>query len=162
MKVSVTIHDENLSGIEKRLANMQHFYEGTGELLVDSMVRNFDEQGRPQKWKPLAAATVLGGAGYGGQRMTKRGTVTKGFERHLQGKQILITRGMLRNSIKKEATSAHVVVGSNLKYAALQNFGGDAGRGHKVFVPARPFVVVQDEDRVEMNIMLRRWVMVGQ
>jgi phage virion morphogenesis protein len=162
MKVTASVNLDNLMSVEDRMKHLQHFYEAAGEILVGSIVKNFEEQGRPNRWKPLSAATVMGGAGYGGQRMTRRGQVTKGFERHLQGKQILITRGMLRNSIKKEATSEHAVAGSNLQYAAIHNFGGEAGRkSARVLIPARPFVMAQPEDHARMNEALRRWVTVG-
>ena len=165
MKVTTTVKLDNLTGIQKRLQRMQHFYEGAGELMVNSIMKNFEEQGRPTRWKPLAAATLLGGAGYGGQRFTQKKSAIKEFQRHLQGKQILISRGMLRNSIKKEATSAHALVGpsgNSLKYAALQNFGGMAGRGHKVFIPERRYILAQAEDHAQLQLNLRRWVMVGQ
>jgi|GEM_PF-947814 len=162
MKVTATVNLDNLTGVQNRMANLKPFYEAGGEILVASIVKNFDEQGRPTRWKPLAEATLLGGAGYGGQRFKKNKSVTKGFEKQLQGKQILITRGLLKNSIKKEATSAHALVGSNMIYADLQNFGGKAGRGLKVFVPARKFVIAQDEDHVQLTEILRRWAVVGK
>jgi phage virion morphogenesis protein len=162
MKVTAKVDFTNLLGVEARLKNMRRVFQAIGEKAKASIVRNFEEQGRPAKWKPLSEATLLGGAGYGGQRFTVKGSSTKGFERHLQGKQILITRGSLRNSISSEATNDHVVVGSNLPYAAIHNFGGEAGRkSARVFIPARPYVMLQDEDRAEMNDMLRRWVAVG-
>jgi phage virion morphogenesis protein len=162
MKITAKVDLANLMGVEQRLKNLKHFFQAVGELAKASIVRNFEEQGRPTKWKPLSEATLLGGAGYGGQRFTLKGSSTKGYERHLQGKQILITRGQLRNSINSAATNEHAVVGSNLVYAAIHNFGGEAGRkSARVFIPARPYVVLQDEDRVEMHVMLRRWVAVG-
>jgi len=162
MKVTTTVKLDNLTGIQKRLQRMQHFYEGAGELMVNSIMKNFEEQGRPTRWKTLAAATLLGGAGYGGQKFTQKKSATKGFQRHLQGKQILQSSGMLRNSIKKEATPAHALVGSNLIYAAIHNFGGMAGRGHKVFIPERRYILAQAEDHAQLQLNLRRWVMVGQ
>jgi phage virion morphogenesis protein len=162
MRIKATIHDETIAGVQRRTTDLKPFYEAAGETMVGSVMKNFDEQGRPQRWKPLAEATLLGGAGFRGLRTTQRGSATKGYERHLRGKQILVTRGMLKNSIKKEATAQHAVVGSNLKYAALHNFGGQAGRGLKVFVPARPFIVAQDEDKAELHGLLRKWVLVGQ
>jgi phage virion morphogenesis protein len=162
MKITAIVNLDNLTGIQGRMKDMKHYFEAEGELLVNSIMKNFEEQGRPVRWKPLAAATLLGGAGYGGQRFKRNKSVTKGFEKHLQGKQILISSSMLRNSIKNEATAEHALVGTNLVYAALQNFGGKAGRGHKVFVPARQFVMAQDEDKTQMKEDLRRWVVVGQ
>ncbi len=162
MKVLAKIDITNLMGVEQRLKNMKHFYEGAGEVLVGSITRNFEAGGRPEKWRPLAEATLLGGAGYGGKRTTKRSGATKGYQRHLQGKMVLITSGRLKNSIVKEATNEHAVVGSNMVYAALHNFGGEAGRkSARVLVPARPYIVAQEEDKAQMHEMLRRWMAVG-
>jgi phage gpG-like protein len=165
MKVTAIFRDETISGVETRMKNLKPFYEASGELLVNSIMKNFEAQGRPERWKPLSAATLLGGAGYGGLRMTKRGKVSKGFERHLQGKTILQRSGRLKNSIIKEATAEHVVVGSTIpgktSYGAIHNFGGMAGVGKKVFIPARPYIMVQDEDHMQMTELLRRWTLVG-
>jgi len=38
------------------------------------------------------------------------------------------------------------MVGTNVVYAAIHQFGGKAGRGRKVTIPARPFLKLTDED----------------
>jgi phage gpG-like protein len=45
-----------------------------------------------------------------------------------------------------EGTPPILRVGSNVIYARIHQLGGRAGRGHKSLIPARPFLVVQDED----------------
>ncbi len=162
MKVTASVNLKNLTGIQNRMQRMQHFYEGAGETMINSVMKNFEEQGRPTRWKPLAAATLVGGAGYGGQRFSHAGSATKGYQRHLQGKMILQSSGRLKNSYKKEATSAHALVGSNLIYAAIHQFSGMAGRGRKVFIPARPSLLAQVEDVLQLKLDLRRWVVVGE
>jgi phage gpG-like protein len=162
MKISTTFDTPNLTAVENRIKNPTRYFQAGVEILKASIVKNFEAQGRPNRWKPLAEATLLAGAGYGGQRFTKGGSASKGFERHLQGRQILILRGKLRNSITGEATSRHGIVGSNEPQAALQHFGGQAGRGHQVYVPARKFVMFQKEDVWALNALLRRFVVVGQ
>jgi phage virion morphogenesis protein len=54
-------------------------------------------------------------------------------------------------SISVRASSDKVVVGTNVVYAAIHHFGGQAGRGRKVTIPARPFMMIQDEDWKEIN-----------
>jgi phage virion morphogenesis protein len=68
-----------------------------------------------------------------------------------RGSKILVDTARLKNSIKVQASSDKVVVGTNVIYAAIQHFGGMAGRGHKVRIPARPFMMIQDEDWKEIN-----------
>ena len=162
MKLRTTFQDANLTAVQNRIKNPIRYFQAGTEILKDSIMKNFEAQGRPTRWKPLAEATLMAGAGYGGQRFTKSGSASKGFMRHLQGRQILIKRGKLRNSITAEATSRHGLVGSNEVQAALLHFGGQAGRGRQVYVPARNYIMFQKEDVWALQALLRRFVMVGQ
>ena len=38
-------------------------------------------------------------------------------------------------------------IGTNVVYSAIHQFGGKAGRGKKVSIPARPFILLQEEDK---------------
>lgn len=72
----------------------------------------------------------------------------------LQGK-ILQDRGLLRASVttaKAVKPGARMVtVGSNLVYAAAHQYGVPARK-----IPARPFMVIQDDDRLEFADLLKR------
>jgi HK97 gp10 family phage protein len=48
--------------------------------------------------------------------------------------------GHLRGSIVSEQTKTSVTTGTNVVYAAIHEFGGMAGRGRKVKIPARPYL----------------------
>ena len=51
--------------------------------------------------------------------------------------------GAMWQSIRiTETTANSVTSGSDRKYAAIHQFGGQAGRGHKVTIPPRPFLPV--------------------
>lgn len=114
-------------------------FEEIGEMLLASIERNFANEGRysepgswrggSKTWDDLAASTIASRAKSG----------------HWPGR-ILQVSGQLAASMSSRADSTGVTVGTNKVYAGIQNFGGQAGRGHKVTIPARPFVVVQDED----------------
>ena len=43
------------------------------------------------------------------------------------------------------------LVGTNIIYAAIHNFGGQAGRNRKVTIPQREFLVLTNED--EQSLM---------
>ncbi|MDR0666778.1 MAG: phage virion morphogenesis protein [Campylobacteraceae bacterium] len=58
-------------------------------------------------------------------------------------KAILHDSGALSRSFKKKVAKEKVVVGTNLEYAAIHQFGGMAGRGKKVKIPARPFLPIK-------------------
>lgn len=79
---------------------------------------------------------VRGGTGY-----------SRGFLTLLARGKILIDTGRLRRSITYDAKRYSVRIGTGLVYGAIHQFGGKAGRGRRVTIPARPYLVVQEEDR---------------
>lgn len=78
---------------------------------------NFDQEGRP-KWAGL-------NPDYAARR---------------KGGKILFVTGRLRGSIFTSVSPGEVLIGTNMPYAAIHHFGGLAGRGHNVKIPARPFM----------------------
>jgi phage virion morphogenesis protein len=48
-----------------------------------------------------------------------------------------------------------VAVGTNRVYAAIHQLGGQAGRGRKVTIPARPYLGVSAADRVRILAVLK-------
>lgn len=120
-----------------------------GEALVSSTIRRFGEQRDPdgKPWQPLAAATVAPRKkDYG-----KRGRIKKRAEARLQGRKILIQTARLRNSISSKVSGTAVAVGTNVVYARIHQFGGKAGRGKKVTIPARPFLGISGADQAEIR-----------
>lgn len=101
--------------------------------------REQDPQGR--KWRPLAPATL---------KSRRRG----------RGSRVAILQdsGRLRQSITHKATARRARVGSNLVYAAIHQFGGQAGRGRKVSVPARPYLGLSGDDEAEIGAIVRDFV----
>ena len=102
-----------------------------GEMLVSSTQQRFEDgkgsDGKP--WKPSARATSESG-------------------------QTLVDTGRLRASIGYQASDKAVVVGTNAVYGAIHQFGGEAGRGHKLKLPARPYLGISKEDRAEAKAIL--------
>ena len=133
---------KNLGAIIKRMENPKDAYEIIGETVRTSIVRNFEKGGRPKKWQELSPVTLE----------KKRGT------------KILMEQGMaggLAGSITYKAKSDRVVVGTNKVYGAIHHFGGRAGRGRKVSIPARPYMMVQDEDWREIEAELSDFILKG-
>lgn len=60
---------------------------------------------------------------------------------------LLVQDNHLTTSVQNYTTGTTVRVGSNLVYAAIHQFGGQAGRGRKVTIPARPYLGLSDADR---------------
>lgn len=131
-----------------RCENMTPLFREIGAGLLASVEERFDAEkdpsGRP--WVRLSADTILSRLGGAKRAYTKRMRFTTRAKRKLGSMKILHVSGDLRGSYTYVAGSQGVEVGSNKVQAALDQFGGQAGRGHKVFVPARPTLGISADD----------------
>lgn len=112
--------------------NINNLYNKIAERLIRSIQLNFKAGGRPNKW-------------------TKR----KDNKTH----NILIKSGILKNSIfaTVDQNVGKINIGTNVVYAAIHNFGGKAGRNHSATIPARPFMLVQQQDYKYINNLLQKF-----
>lgn len=102
--------------LEQAIKKPQPALKQIGELMVASIHKNFEEQGRPTKWAPLSPMTLA-------MRRNKDKSSIK----------ILQDTGRLRNSITYDATRSGgtaVAIGTNVKYGKIHQYGG------KVNIPA--------------------------
>jgi len=111
-----------------------------GQALVSSTTlrfkRSVDPAGMP--WLELADAT----------KTERRGSTPKP----------LVDRGHLRDSITHRVSGDEVVVGTNMIYGAIHQFGGKAGRGKKVTIPARPYLGISRDDEAEINDIAQHYI----
>lgn len=169
-----------------RAADLRVPFNAIGPLMVSSSVKNFQAGGRPTAWAPNAPSTarkkakagrtkilIWSGALYrsitftaGSQTLTwgtnlpygrihqEGGTITHPSG---EGKVRLRTNakgGLLRN----ERGGAIFAKGSH-KRAVERAFTHDA---YPITIPARPFLVLQPEDRVLAQSIISRWVLEGR
>jgi len=167
-KINVEIRDEGvktlLTNIRTRLDNLRPAMVIIGEIVQASVIRNFEEGGRPAKWDPSGRARATGG----------KTLVDKGIGGGLEG------------SISYRASTNSVAIGTNKKYAAIHQFGGKTaahiirpknkaalfwpGAGHPLKsvnhpgsrIPARPYLMVQDKDWAEIRAALARYMTGGK
>ena len=136
-----------------RLADCTPLMRDVGASLVQSTRERFDSQSGPdgKRWRPLSADTVIGRLGGVGRTYTKKMQFRAKARRGMASMRILFRQGHLRNSITARAGADRVEVGTNLVYGAIHQFGGPAGRGRKITIPARPYLGLSDADadRVE-------------
>lgn len=148
--LAVTVDDSAvrnmLTRLSQRMGNMAPVMRKIGNTIKSDALDNFKGQHAPDgtPWKPLSLAARIARAKRvsGGSLLTKNGkrTKAKAYAVMTTAKALLDT-GILRASINVlETTPGSVTVGSRLKYAAIHHFGGKAGRGKKVRIPARPFI----------------------
>lgn len=148
MEIRVEIKDQDVKRLFNRLSSavrdLTPAMREIGEIVRTSVIRNFEAGGRPERWKPHAAATIM--RGISRRQFTKGVSPRAGSSRRLARGKVLIDTGRLQNSIHPAPYRNGVVVGTNVKYARIHQLGGLAGRGRKVAIPARPYLMVQDED----------------
>lgn len=131
--VTIRIIDEavrvSLAKLAARLGAMTDVMDDIGSRLTNLARSGFLREQAPDgtPWKPLAAATILA------RSKIKRWPGP-----------ILHMSGELYRSLNWKAGPTSVEIGAGCRpsapYAAIQMFGGPAGRGHKVQVPARPYL----------------------
>jgi len=124
VKLNTEPVDALLARVQKATGNLAPLMVAIRQELLAQTEANFSVQGRPA-WQPLAASTIK-------QRE----------KRNKWPGQILQVDGTLARSIvtASDEVSAMVGVGSEVKHAAIHQFGGKAGRGHKANIPARPYL----------------------
>lgn len=138
--VSITIDDRQLQAALRRLEHagldlapaMRDIAQG---LLLETE-QNFEAEGRP-RWKGLADST---------KEARRRGAKGK---RGQEVFRILQDSGQLAASIETDYDSHQAVIGSNKAYARIHQFGGMAGRGRKVEIPARPYLPIEPDGSLQ-------------
>ena len=132
--IKITLNDtqavKKLQSIAAKLKEPRRLHAVLGEELKKIHDKRFqaekDPNGKP--WTPLSDVTL--------KRKRKRGKSLK----------ILRQDGNLANKTAYNILDDGVEFGSPEVYAALHQFGGKAGKGHNVSVPARPWLGVGKED----------------
>lgn len=154
MKIKIEVRDQAVRAL---LANLQQAgealrpaFEAIGETMVESTRLRFAESRAPNgsSWQPLSLKTLIARS----RRGQRGGNRLRGA---IPAAQPLLDTGQLRNSITHRASDRDVIVGTRFDWAAVHQLGGHAGRGRRAFIPARPFLGISREDRVEVVDILR-------
>lgn len=127
-----------------------------GDIMLKGVDRNFQEQGRPEAWKPLKDITLLLRKNFvTGRGRPRLGTVTGNF-----GDRILERTKTLRRSIGMKLYPNRVEIGTNVPYAALHEEGGTIINhiGKSAYVDARPFMHVTDREVDEMVNLVENYM----
>ena len=128
-----------LSRLQRRVAHLQPMMAEIGNTIQNRIEQSFEESRSPfgKGWKPSKKAS---------------------------GKT-LIDSGTLSGSFVSTPTESEVSVGTNLIYAAIHHYGGRAGRGYRVTLPARPFIPADEGQGLESGVqeeiveMLGAWIL---
>jgi phage virion morphogenesis protein len=127
-----------LQNIRARVADPSELMSGVGMLLESMSQQAFRDQG--PGWKSLADSTI---------EQRKKGRGGDSPEAPSWPGQILIRRGGdngLLGSLFSDSGSNWAQVGAgsgrSAAYAMIHQFGGQAGRGRKTTIPARPYMPI--------------------
>lgn len=132
--IKITLNDtqavKSLQQIANQLEQPRKLYGILGETLKKIHTDRFKAETDPNgnKWETLDDRTLA--------LKRKRGKSTK----------ILRQDGYLADKTAYNVQADGVEFGSQEKYARLHQFGGKAGRGKKVTIPARPWLGTGDKD----------------
>lgn len=119
----------------RAVATPRAAFDRIGAYLVSATLERFDAETGPDGKPWLASARALAD---GGLTLTDTGGL----------------RDSLTHTVAGDGRS--VDVGSNLVYAAIHQFGGKAGRGRSVTLPARPYLGISARDRDRIVVIVRR------
>lgn len=140
--INITIDDSDVNritdGAISRMNDLTPAMRDIGSHMLESIDRNFEVGGRPKKWK-------------------------RSYRAILEGGKTLVATARLKSSIKYRARPNEVEVGTNVIYGGIHQLGGTIRPKRKkalkfrladggfrtvksVKMPARPFLVAQDED----------------
>jgi len=135
----------SLDTLMDRMANRQGFFKNVGEHLLNSVHDNFAAERAPDgtPWQPLSPVTIAARQRHGDAPLS-----------------ILRVTGGLVGSINYAADSDAVRVGTAKVYAAIHHFGGQAGRGGKVTIPARPYLGMSADDQEAILELAEGWLTV--
>jgi len=122
-----------LDKLFERTSDLKPLMKNVAGIMADSVEENFKQEGLPDKWEELKKVTI--------KLRTKKG--------YWPGK-ILQMRGELAASITSEYSENSAIVGTNKTYAAIHQFGGNAGKGKKVTIPARPYLNINNNESVQI------------
>ena len=135
--IVIKIDDKEIQQILKKLIskteNLRPLMKNIAGIMHDSVEENFEKEGRPEKWQELSEITINARKKKGYYPCT-----------------ILTMRGELAASITSKYDDNSAVVGTNKRYAAIQQFGGNAGRSKKVEIPARPYLSLTANDEKQI------------
>lgn len=152
----VTIRDAAaqavLDQLAQRATNLRPALLEIGDDLLAMTKEAFSTSTSPwgERWAPNTEATILDHLSkFSGSYSKRTGRITAAGSRRTINKKPLIGETRELSSQTEPHIDGNTLIVSNLMpYAAIQNFGGHAGRGKKVEIPARPFMPADENGRL--------------
>lgn len=143
IEVKDTEVNKALKALIGKVGNMRPVLQAIGEDIMERAKLRFASSSGPdgQRWKPNSLATIEAYLEQKSGAFTSfNGTKSQNL---LMSKKPLIGESKsLSKQFHVKADGNSVTIGNSMIYAAIQQFDGQADRGKKVTIPARPFLPI--------------------
>ena len=163
----IRIHIDGLEQAQRQLlrimergGNLSPVFSDMGEHMVNSTHDNFENATSPdgQTWAANSAATFASmlGAADG----NKSGRVNKRGSNKIMSKRPLIANHTLIQSIRYEAASTGVTIGTNMVYGAMMHYGGSKSEYPHLWgdIPARNYLGASAADGTILLDMVKSYL----
>ena len=169
LSIGIQIGDQGvqsmLSLLQGRAKGMTPAFKNIGEYMIREREKLFKEEHAPDgtPWLSLAESTKDSIFRKIRKQKRRRDKACLVSTRSITNKKILTQDHHLRRTVYK-AGADQVVVGpdkTSQAYARIHQLGGKAGRGRKVYIPARPHLGVNAENKKEFIEIIRDHLLSG-
>lgn len=126
--------------VADRAKNMAPILDSIGRVMLDSIGKNFQQEGRPQKWAAWSPKYAEWRKGISAAKTVRRKQAA-GKTGHGTDMKILSLNKHLKGSITAHTQGNVLHIGTNVEYAAAHQYGWPARH-----IPARPFLLFQESD----------------
>jgi phage virion morphogenesis protein len=135
-----------VNAMGRRVENTKPLASTIAETMLSDISRHFEDEEGPggTPWKDLAGRTKE-------ERRKKGHWPGKKLQRQSRGSGLL-------GAMQARYDSRSVSVTNNKVYAAIQHFGGKAGPGKKVTIPARPYMYLSADAREEIRATVEDFI----
>lgn len=174
--VTLTIDDQQvqqmLVQIIRRGTDLRPALSAVGALVRESIRTNFAEGGRPIPWKPVK--------GRAGEPLRDTGRLMNSITRKVTDNEVRVgtnvvyaavhhfgeergSFGTFAQRVKPHQRRVTQAFGRRLRSPVLAMVGGHTRQAQLPWgdIPARPFMLVQDEDLSDIRELLRTWMVEG-
>ena len=157
---------ENLSRLSGRMRNLSPVMRQIGEIVRTSVERNFAGTGRPAKWPESLRVKRKGG-----QTLSDTGRLRRSFTVRADNSSVAVGTNVIYAAIhqfggKLPSRTGVLAFNNNGRFMSRGDASRRASGAIRIAfarysgstIPARPFLMVQNEDWTEINSVLNRYL----
>lgn len=131
------------------------------QVIIPSIRKNFEAEGRPEKWDDLSDYAVQQRGGTEHPILQRTGKLMKGAQQlnNWQFNEIGAVFSQLPESVKYGGVHqvGYGSAGSGALNKSAEDIIAGAKKAAKIFIPARPFVMYQEEDEFDIMDVFADW-----